>query len=119
MEQCVVEDVVCPSVLRKWLFTTAAEDNIDHNPTATTETTSFHGTSISMFQHPSEENRGEERVSLEIKSSKAKKVPELPEHCTNITPAYFKNNPTPTRVDEVSLPDQSLFLRNIQIEYEW
>ena len=119
MEQCVVEDVVCPSVLRKGLFTTAAVDNIDHNPTATTATTSFHGASISMFEHPSEDNRGEERVSLEITNSKARKVPELPEHYTNITPAYFKSNPTPTRVDEVSLPDPSLFQRNIQIEYEW
>ena len=32
-----VEDgVICPPVLRKQLFTTAAMDNIDHNPTATT-----------------------------------------------------------------------------------
>ena len=48
-----VEDgVVCPSDLRKGLFTTgvtAVMDNIDHNPTATTATPSFHGTSISMF----------------------------------------------------------------------
>jgi hypothetical protein len=43
------EGVVCPAVMRKGLFTTAAMDNIDHNPTATTATTSFHGTSISRF----------------------------------------------------------------------
>ena len=43
-----VEDgVVCPPVLRKSLFTTSAIDIIDHNPTATTATTSFHGTSVS------------------------------------------------------------------------
>lgn len=38
------------------LFTTAAADNIDHNihnPTSTTATSSFHGTGISLFQHPS------------------------------------------------------------------
>ena len=58
-----VEDVVCPPVLRKGLFTTAAVDNIDHNPTATAASTSFHGTSISMFQHPSKDNPGEERVA--------------------------------------------------------
>ena len=72
-----------------------------------------------MFQHPSEENRGEERVSLEITNSKARKVPELSKHYANITPTYLKNNQTQTRVDEVSLPDPSLFQRNIQIEYEW
>ena len=45
-----VEDgVVCPTGLRKGLFTISAMDNIDHNPTATTATTSFHGTSISVF----------------------------------------------------------------------
>ena len=43
-----VEDgVVCQPDLRSGLFTTAAMDNIDHNPTATTATSSFHGTSIS------------------------------------------------------------------------
>ena len=119
IQQYVEEDVVCPPVLRKGLFTTAAVDNIDHNPTATTATTSFHGTSISMFQHPCKENRGEERYSPEIADSKTRKVPELPEHYTNIAPAYFKKNPTPTLVDDVSLPDPSLFQRNIMIEYEW
>ena len=37
----VEEGVVCPPVLRIGLFTTAAMDNIDHNPSATTATTSF------------------------------------------------------------------------------
>lgn len=46
----VKDGVVCPPVLRKGLFTTSAMDNIDHNPTATTATTSFHGTSVSVFQ---------------------------------------------------------------------
>ncbi|KAJ8387355.1 hypothetical protein AAFF_G00157320 [Aldrovandia affinis] len=53
-----VEDgVVCPPVLRKGLFTTSAMDNIDHNPTATTATTSFHGTSVFVFQHPTKEDK--------------------------------------------------------------
>ena len=45
-----VEDGV---VLRKQLFTISAVDKIDHNTTATTAKTSFHGTSVSLFQHPS------------------------------------------------------------------
>ncbi|CAE1171218.1 unnamed protein product [Acanthosepion pharaonis] len=32
---------------------------------------------------------------------------------------YFKKNPTPASVDEVSLPDPSLFQRNIRVEYKW
>ena len=51
--------MVCPPVLRKRILTTAAMDNIDHNPTASTATTSFHGTSISLFQYPSLDNKGE------------------------------------------------------------
>ena len=31
-----VEQVVCPSMLKSNIFTTAAVDNIDHNPSATT-----------------------------------------------------------------------------------
>ena len=34
--QYVQDGVVCPSSLKKGLFTTFAIDNIDHNPTATT-----------------------------------------------------------------------------------
>ena len=63
-----VEDgVVCPTGLRKGLFTTSAMDNIDHNPTATTATTSFHGTSISVFQHPTKESKGEEHGQLKCR----------------------------------------------------
>ena len=40
--------VVCPPKLRKGLFTTAAVDNIDHNPSSTTSQGSFHGTAISL-----------------------------------------------------------------------
>ena len=34
--------VVCPLNLRLQLFTTAAVDNIDHNPSSTTANDSFH-----------------------------------------------------------------------------
>ena len=47
--QYVEDGVVCPPVLKRQLFTTAAVDNIDHNPSATTAQTSFHGTSMSIF----------------------------------------------------------------------
>jgi hypothetical protein len=69
------EGVVCPAVMRKGLFTTAAMDNIDHNPTATTATTSFHGTSISLFRNLSTDNEGEKHESIRIKDSKVKRVP--------------------------------------------
>lgn len=55
------EGVLCPSNLRKNLFTVAAYDNIDHNLSSTTAETSFHGTSISVFQFPSYCNTGQTR----------------------------------------------------------
>ena len=49
--KCIKEDIVCPPALQKGLFTTAAIDNIDHDPSSTGAKSSFHGTSISIFQH--------------------------------------------------------------------
>lgn len=48
------DGVVCPPKLRRNLFTTGALDNIDHNPSATTAKDSFHGTAISLTQHPTD-----------------------------------------------------------------
>ena len=59
LENCLVssvctrfeqDGVVCPSQLRKDLFTVGAFDNIDHNLSSTTAQGSFHGTRISIFQ---------------------------------------------------------------------
>jgi hypothetical protein len=43
---------VIPSCLSEGVFTTAAIDNIDHNPSSTTSTDSFHGSSVTIIQHP-------------------------------------------------------------------
>ena len=109
--------VVCPPKLRKGLFCTAAMDNIDHNPSSTSATTSFHGTSISIFQHPTSENRGEVREPICIRNNKVKRVPELPDSYVNVHPASFtKKNPSPTKgnITYDSLPN-IVFTR----EYEW
>ena len=67
--QIVFVDVLSPPKLRTNLFTTAAVDNIDHNPSSTTATDSFHGTGISMFQHPTAENEGQSRDVVVIETS--------------------------------------------------
>ena len=48
------DGVVVPPSLKKGIFTIAAIDNIDHNPTSSTAKGSFHGTGISLFQFPDE-----------------------------------------------------------------
>ena len=45
------EKVVCPPEVKCSLFTTAAVDNIDHNPSSTSSHDAFHGTCISLSQH--------------------------------------------------------------------
>ena len=86
----VEEGVVCPPVLRKGLFTTSVMDNIDHNPSATTATTSFLGTSVSVFQHPTKESSDEERRQLRFGPERVKCVPELPDPFNNIHPALSR-----------------------------
>ena len=81
-------EVVCPPNLREGLFTTAAIDNIDHNPSSTTATDALHGTGISLFQHPRNYGDGCERREhhvLALKSA-AKKLSELPHSYTNVRP---------------------------------
>ena len=53
------QGVVCPPSLKKGIFTSATIDNIDYNPPSTTAMEAFHGTSISVFQHPQEDTEAE------------------------------------------------------------
>ena len=115
----VEEGVVCPPVLRKGLFTTAVMDNIDHNPSATTATTSFHGTSISIFQHPTKENTGQERQQLKFEPEKVRSVPELPDTFTNISPAFFQTkNPVPPNT-AIPKPPTDILGPQLALEYQW
>ncbi|KAK1894215.1 Nicotinate phosphoribosyltransferase [Dissostichus eleginoides] len=99
-------------------------DNLDHNPTATTAMTSFHGTSILVFQHPIKDYKGEERGQLKFGEDKVKVIPELPDSFTNIRPAFFtKKYPVPPKSnvteDIVTGPDNSLHMSQLALEYEW
>ena len=60
-KQYTTDGVVCPPKMRLNLFTSAAGDNIDHNPSSTTSKDSYHGTAISLFQQPTVDNTGEAR----------------------------------------------------------
>lgn len=65
-ERFEMDGIVAPACLRKGIFTIGALDNIDHNPSSTTATTSFHGTGISIFQLPTEGSTGEERPPVTL-----------------------------------------------------
>jgi len=52
--------------MRSGLFTVAAVDNLDYNHSVTTAKDSFHGTGISLMQHPSHIFEGHDRGVLII-----------------------------------------------------
>ena len=93
-EKYCKEIVVCPPNLQKHHFTTAAVDNIDHNPSSNTAADAFHGTGISLFQHPenpTDEYDGDEQPVAEG-SSQLKTKFELPESYTSVQPITLKKN---------------------------
>lgn len=86
-----IEDAVCPSKLRQGLFTTAAVDNIDHNPSSATAKDSFHGTGISLIQHPSHTHAGLDRgVPVLNQDRPSKSIAHLPSAYTSVPPAALK-----------------------------
>ena len=87
--------MVCPANLRSGLFTTSAIDNIDHNPSATSAHDSFHGTGISLFQHPTTDYEGVSRdpqyVTQQHSEVSSKSVMNLPEFYASVPPAILRN----------------------------
>ena len=88
MERYERDGVVFPPKLRKGLFTSAAVDNIDHNPSSTISQGSFHGTAISLVQHPTNENLGQPRNAnvFESTSSHTKSLAQLPLSYCSVDP---------------------------------
>ena len=79
--------VVCPSKLCGSVFTSAAVDNIDHNPRSTTSKESFHGTGISLFQYPTYDSEGVDQSIIIIRVCQdvtSKPVDDLPNFYTNV-----------------------------------
>ena len=105
LEQFSAENVVCPPNLEEGLFTSAAVDNIDHNPSSATARDSFHGTGISLFQQPSFLNEGRTRnIYMEIESiPKKKKLMSLPYEYSTVHPVVMpvKDPPIPESTFEL------------------
>ena len=90
LRQCEEHKVVCPPSLCKNVFTTAAIDNIGHNPSSTSAEGLFHGTGISLFQHVTDEEPGVVQHKKSIQSS-SKKLSQLPGIYADITPISVYN----------------------------
>ena len=113
---------VCPSKLRNGLFTTGCVDNIDHNPSSRTAKDSFHGTAITLTQHPEENKSGENRAITKIDPNiiKQKKLLELPKSYTEIRPVALKvNDFHAPKINGTLKPDDHLLPDAMATEYNW
>ena len=95
--------VVYPPGLVHGLFTSAATHNIDHNPSINTAKSSFHGASISIFQHPDSE--------IEIPQANFKS--DFNDEQQLSLPDYYTNLPPTTNIS-TQYPIQTANLVEIQ-----
>ena len=111
------DGVVAPTILRKGLFTVGALDNLDHNPSATTATTSFHGTGISTFQFPSTREPGVIREPVTLPPSRAH-THSPPDHYASVPAVSLKS--TGVQVPESNSEPVKLDLADAKREeYDW
>jgi len=61
-----------PPQLKIGILTTSAVDNFDHDPTSPSALGSFHGTSISLFQHPDNCEQGRKQELIKTPFDRAK-----------------------------------------------
>ena len=84
------EQGVCSPKMHSNVVTTSAIDNIDHNPSSTTAKVSFHGTAISLFQHPSFTGEGVDRSIAIVGGSRDASSKMVGASCTCTTLAHIR-----------------------------
>ena len=122
-EQFEKDGLVCPLDLRKDLFTTGCVDNIDHDPSSRTAKDSFHGTAISITQHPTVDSQGVKRGKrvLDLKASKSRVISNLPDSYTNMTPfdGHTKKDLFVTKGPGGCKPECRLTDERMEDEFHW
>ena len=119
------DGIVCPSKLRDGIFTTAAIDNIDHNPSSTSSHDSFHGTAVSLVQHPTTKKPGTDRATDVFdpsKSSTSKKIASLPSYYSEVPPLTLPSSDIVvpnTSARLVSTLDRDATSNNNDQEEDW
>ena len=115
------EGVVVPSSLQHNVFTTSQVDNIDHDPQSTSAVTSFHGTGISILQHPDFEGEGKQIDEQKVEVAKTRTVEALPSYYTDIHPFCLNENKfnVPGGPHHTFSNDESYVAINHNREQEW
>lgn len=110
--------MICPPNVQKGVFTVAAIDNIDHNPTSNTSKEAFHGTAMSLFQIGSQHKPGVPREKLSCEDDGTEG---LPKSYTFVPPLDddIKKALMP-RTLPVSIPENlHIFKKSLSEEQEW
>lgn len=109
---------MCPPQLHKDVFTVGAVDNIDHNPTSTSAKGSFHGTAISLMQHPMADSMTHQST-VTFTSSKKKSLV-LPEYYTAVDAVMLKSVEPDVPEIMTQIPGDSHLLPSATAhEYAW
>jgi len=104
------------------VFITAAVDNIDHNPSATTSKDSFHGTAVFLIQHPSYTGEGVDRsivVAGESGDARSKTIAHLPHNYTDVPPVTSSIKKSPVPAAGVASLTRGDFKQQTDEEYQW
>jgi len=116
------EGVVCPLNLKYCLFTTAAMDNLDVNPSSSTAESSFHGTATSLNQHFCDDHSGYTRnIPNELPCGTAP-LKNLPINYINVRPAYLPSKvSTPQFEESQGINDSAIELSQdcVSADQEW
>ena len=90
--------LVCPVDLKNNVFTTAPIDTLDHNPNSATAESSFHGTTISVFQH-ADYHLSIPSFRVDANNSGRRKQDKLPVSHTDIQPKVLGKQEPPVSSD--------------------
>lgn len=107
---------ICPPNLDLNVFTTSAIDNIDHNPSSNGAAYSFHGTGISLIQHPTSTELQTSRLTLRKQDFETKPI-RLPQSYYKIN--YFADGIGEVPLEKMEWNDDALLLDPISSIQEW
>ena len=115
--------MVFPNVLRIGIFTTGAVDNLDQNSTSNTAEGSYHGTAITVTQHPTLENPGTEQEPLGYYTDSNTVLPLLASYTTVLPTTIRKNVPVGPMIGFPSVGDaissNSHIEEELEEEFKW
>jgi len=117
-EQFQEDGVVCPKNVLSGLFTVAAIDNVDHNPSSSTSTGSLHGTTISLFQFPTIIDQGEIRTSDRDIHTSCNTI-ELPDNYSFVPTVLLNHKDITVSARTAEKPAANCLSENFDKESNW